>query len=609
MVKRLPPSTSPFTNADFNGDNTIGADDLASWSQGYGTITGAEQGDGDADGDGDVDGSDFLAWQRGDTALLTIDDTQSGINQIVVSTVDVGGTDVVAVNGLTTSIATDQVRSITVRGGDGDDLIDLSNINEDNFSNLVDQALEVFGGEGNDVISGSALGETIFGDDGNDSISGGGGDDLLFGGTGDDTLNGNNGDDLLVGGVGNDAYFASPTEEYINDILIDYDSTPALQDLNQNSNQAPQLFSILDQGVEPGSQLVLDLSLYVDDPDSGQILTFAPVGALPNGANLTPPGLFTWTPTADQSNTITFTVTDDHPTLPLQAELSFSVTAGTAATPSELDQDLPDAPSGLEVTEVTTTSVTLAWNPSSGADDYQIERRLPGGTWSSAGISGGATSFVDSTVEEGIKYEYRVAATNSAGQSDYSFETTVTTLRREPTNLIATYDSTNQNIDITWSYFGTTQTGFVIERFRETTEGWVEAGIAIPTDRSFTDSGIVNETIYYYRVRAVTADTSSNSGNERVDRFLSRESGSVFAVATPVSVQILSGQFDEWWNEQAISITAEQALLSPKITEAGVGHVSGFGDPPVVEFTFALGKLINGPDADLEVWFSGINFG
>jgi hypothetical protein len=50
--------------ADFNGDGSVNAADLALWKVGYGKATGAIKSDGDADGDGDSDSADFLAWQR-----------------------------------------------------------------------------------------------------------------------------------------------------------------------------------------------------------------------------------------------------------------------------------------------------------------------------------------------------------------------------------------------------------------------------------------------------------------------------------------------------------------------------------------------------------------
>ncbi len=54
----------PATNADFNDDGTVDADDLAIWRENFGTIGGSDPTLGDADGDRDVDGNDFLIWQR-----------------------------------------------------------------------------------------------------------------------------------------------------------------------------------------------------------------------------------------------------------------------------------------------------------------------------------------------------------------------------------------------------------------------------------------------------------------------------------------------------------------------------------------------------------------
>lgn len=51
-------------SADFNGNGTIDAPDLANWKTGFGTVGTATKPQGDYDVDRDVDGVDFLAWQR-----------------------------------------------------------------------------------------------------------------------------------------------------------------------------------------------------------------------------------------------------------------------------------------------------------------------------------------------------------------------------------------------------------------------------------------------------------------------------------------------------------------------------------------------------------------
>ena len=54
----------PPNPADFNTDGLVDDADLAAWSAGFGTDTGAVHEQGDANEDGDVDGSDFLIWQQ-----------------------------------------------------------------------------------------------------------------------------------------------------------------------------------------------------------------------------------------------------------------------------------------------------------------------------------------------------------------------------------------------------------------------------------------------------------------------------------------------------------------------------------------------------------------
>jgi hypothetical protein len=65
-------------------------------------------------------------------------------------------------------------------------------------------AVRVFGGNGDDVLVGSAVAEQLFGGRGNDRLDGAGGNDALAGDAGNDVLLGGDGGDALRGGAGND---------------------------------------------------------------------------------------------------------------------------------------------------------------------------------------------------------------------------------------------------------------------------------------------------------------------------------------------------------------------------------------------------------------------
>ncbi|HVK56430.1 MAG TPA: calcium-binding protein, partial [Burkholderiales bacterium] len=67
----------------------------------------------------------------------------------------------------------------------------------------IDIAATVDGGDGNDTIYASNLGDNLFGGSGNDTLYGGRLDDWLLGGDGDDVLNAGTADALALGGDGN----------------------------------------------------------------------------------------------------------------------------------------------------------------------------------------------------------------------------------------------------------------------------------------------------------------------------------------------------------------------------------------------------------------------
>ncbi len=85
------------------------------------------------------------------------------------------------------------VSRIVVRALNGNDTVNLAAL-------LTNQPSEVYGGIGNDRITGGPAHDILMGDSGNDVLTGGRGDDLLIGGDGRDRLVGSLGNDLLFAG-------------------------------------------------------------------------------------------------------------------------------------------------------------------------------------------------------------------------------------------------------------------------------------------------------------------------------------------------------------------------------------------------------------------------
>jgi Ca2+-binding RTX toxin-like protein len=111
----------------------------------------------------------------------------------------------VAVAGGTPTVA--NTATIEVFGLAGNDVITL-----DESSGALPRA-HLFGGTGNDTLTGGSGADQLFGEAGNDTLIGRGGADLLFGGAGNDTLTGGDGDDQMFGQAGNDRMIWNPGDD------------------------------------------------------------------------------------------------------------------------------------------------------------------------------------------------------------------------------------------------------------------------------------------------------------------------------------------------------------------------------------------------------------
>ena len=107
-------------------------------------------------------------------------------NDIVVSFQNINNTSFVfvtdhGVNILASSIATSQVKSITVATAAGNDKVDLSNVGSAQYTQLFQTPL-VDGGDGADRILGTKLADLLYGVGGDDVLIGVEGGDHLYGG-------------------------------------------------------------------------------------------------------------------------------------------------------------------------------------------------------------------------------------------------------------------------------------------------------------------------------------------------------------------------------------------------------------------------------------------
>jgi Ca2+-binding RTX toxin-like protein len=135
----------------------------------------------------------------GDAAANTITVSRDAAGRILVNN------NAIAVVGGTPTVANTSL--IRVLGQAGNDVITI------NEANGALPAANLFGGAGNDVLTGASGSDQLFGQGGNDTLLGKGGADLLFGGSANDTITGGDADDQAFGQGGNDRMIWNPGDD------------------------------------------------------------------------------------------------------------------------------------------------------------------------------------------------------------------------------------------------------------------------------------------------------------------------------------------------------------------------------------------------------------
>jgi Ca2+-binding RTX toxin-like protein len=170
-----------------------------------------------------------LLSEIGDSVDNTIVTSRDAAGQLFVN----GGA--VPINGGHATVA--NTSTIQVFGQGGNDTIALDE------SNGALPAAQLFGGAGNDTLTGGSGDDQLFGGAGNDTLLGKGGNDLLFGGAGNDTLIGGTGDDQVFGEAGNDRMIWNPGDG--SDLFEGGDGTDTAE---VNGGNASETFTITANG-------------------------------------------------------------------------------------------------------------------------------------------------------------------------------------------------------------------------------------------------------------------------------------------------------------------------------------------------------------------------
>lgn len=188
---------------------------------------------------------------------------------------------------------------------------------------------------------------------------------------------------------------------------------------------------------------------------------------------------------------------------------------------------LPAAPTGLNASRTTATTVRLTWlEPEEGPtpESWVVVRD---GT-EVATVDGRETSYLDEGLSPAKSYTYQVIASSGTSRSAPSADLVAQTLPATPTGLKAAPQTTT-TVLVTWDYpVGPTPTTFVVLRDGK------DVGTVPGTARTFGDKGLVPAKRYTYTLVAVSDGLRSQASAQ----------AEVTTLTPPAADARLQGRYD-----------------------------------------------------------------
>ena len=194
-----------------------------------------------------------------------------------------------------------------------------------------------------------------------------------------------------------------------------------------------------------------------------------------------------------------------------------SAYSNTASATTAVQQaPAPASPSGLRATAASSSRINLAWTDNATNEaGFEIERSTDNLVFTKiADVGANVTTYANTGLVIPTTYYYRVRAVNAGGNSGYSNTASATLLAlvltppSAPSGLSAVPASSSQ-INLSWTDNASNESGFHIERSLDNLV-FTQIATAAANQSTYSDSGLVVATTYYYRVRAY--NTAGNSG-------------------------------------------------------------------------------------------------
>ncbi len=259
-----------------------------------------------------------------------------------------------------------------------------------------------------------------------------------------------------------------------------------------------------------------------------------------------------------------------------------------SATPA-ISVIIPDAPSNLQATAVSSTQINLAWTDNSANEDgLRIERKTgAGGTYNEiATVGANITNYSDSaSLVANTIYCYQIRAFNGAGNSGYSNESCTTTPQSgttpsAPTGVTATPG--DGQVTVSWnpvsgatSYnvYMASQSGVTKSNYNTLSDGMLHSDATTP----FVDTGLTNGTAYYFVVTAANNNGEGAESTEVTATPIGSGTGNNTSNYTNVDLQgtweihtLISGDSPNWlaWGYGTVDIDASGNAVWSSMTRS-----------------------------------------
>ena len=173
-----------------------------------------------------------------------------------------------------------------------------------------------------------------------------------------------------------------------------------------------------------------------------------------------------------------------------------------------------------------TTAVQVSWAAINGATKYNVYRRVPGGTWAYLELGITDTSYIDSTAEIGITYEYAVRALNDNGDMSTFYTKSIKPVIR-PT--IESVTVSEEGSRVIWGAIENADS-YTVYRQAEFADGW--EAIATVADAEYLDASEEAKTQRFYYLVSATFGETESALSDRVANFVLASISAEFIPAT-----------------------------------------------------------------------------